>query len=64
VVKDEEERQLARMEVEISYLKKGLDEHSHPEACEKCLVRKVVFAVIGVMGLGIVGAILALVLRR
>jgi hypothetical protein len=32
--------------------------------CDKCIVKKIVFAVVGLMGLGVIGAVLALVIKK
>lgn len=53
------------MRKDIEYIKKEIDkiEKDLEGLCERCLVRKVVYAVVGLVGVGVVGAIMALILR-
>lgn len=55
------DRELGRVDAEIEHLKGRQDRQE--EICERCLVRKVVFGVVGVVGLGVLAAIIALVVR-
>ena len=54
-------RTISKMEVEIEYLKKGLD--AAGRVCENCLVRKIVYGIVSLMGLAVMGALFALVVR-
>ena len=54
-------KNISRMEVEIEYLKKGLE--SAGKVCQDCLVRKIVYGIVSLMGLAVMGALFALVVR-
>jgi hypothetical protein len=53
---------ISRMEVEIEYLKKGIELAG--KSCETCLVRKIVYGIVSVMGLVVITALLALVIKK
>jgi hypothetical protein len=59
---DSNEKILAKNEVDIEYLKKKNVEKSLG-MCKECLIRKIVIGVVSVMGVAVVGAAMALILR-
>jgi hypothetical protein len=58
---DSNEKILAKNEVDIEYLKKNVEKSLG--MCKECLIRKIVIGVVSVMGVAVVGAIMALILR-
>jgi hypothetical protein len=56
-----DERQV-KLEVELAHLQKDMCKFE--TICDHCIVRKIVYAVVGLIGLGFIGAIMTLVLRR
>jgi hypothetical protein len=55
------DRLLVELEVDIKYLKENVK--SCLGMCKECLIRKIVIGVVSVMGVAVVGAAMALILR-
>jgi hypothetical protein len=58
---DDDNKTLAKIEVDIGYIKENVK--TCQGMCKECLIRKIVIGVVSVMGVAVVGAIMALILR-